>query len=69
MVFGERVRRWFTTAEISIKSPQELKSAIVTTWLELSKALLGRNIAEWRRRLENVVQCNGEHNYIKHVWP
>ena len=44
---------------------KELKHAIVTAWQQLSQAFLDRSIDEWRRRLENVVQCNGGH--IKHV--
>jgi len=48
-------------------SVQELKRAIVTAWLQqLSQAFLDRSIGEWRRRLENVVQCNGGH--IEHVY-
>jgi len=39
--------------------------AIVTAWQQLSQAFLDRSIGEWRRRLENVVQCNGGH--IEHV--
>jgi len=47
-------------------SVQELKRAIVTAWQQLSQlAFLDRSISEWRRRLENVVQCNGGH--IEHV--
>ena len=49
-------------------SVQELKRAIVTAWQQLSQAFLDRSIGEWRawrRRLENVVQCNGGH--IEHV--
>ena len=49
-------------------SVQELKCAIVTAWQQLSQAFLDRSIGEWRawrRRLENVVQCNGGH--IEHV--
>ena len=40
-------------------------SGIVTAWQQLSQAFLDRSIGEWRRRLENVVQCNGGH--IEHV--
>ena len=39
-------------------SVQELKRAIVTAWQQLSRAFLDRSIGEWRRCLENVVQCN-----------
>ena len=46
-------------------SVQELKRAIVTAWQQLSQAFLDLSIGEWRHRLENVVQCNGEH--IEHV--
>jgi len=51
-------------------SVQELKRAIdnlsvVAAWQQLPQAFLGRSIGEWRRRLENVVQCNGGH--IEHV--
>ena len=46
-------------------SVQELKRAIVTAWQQLSQAFLDRSIGEWRRRLKNVVQCNGGH--IEHV--
>ena len=46
-------------------SVQKLKRAIVTAWQQLSQAFLDRSIGEWRRRLENVVECNGGH--IKHV--
>ena len=46
-------------------SVQELKRAIVTSWQQLSQVFLDRSIGEWRRRLENVVQCNGGH--IEHV--
>jgi len=42
-----------------------VKSAIVAAWQQLSQAFLDRSIIEWRRRLENVVQCNGKH--IEHV--
>ena len=30
-------------------------------WYPRSQAFLDRSIGEWRRRLENVVQCNGGH--------
>ena len=33
--------------------------------MQLSQEFLDRSIGEWRRRLENVVQCNGGH--IEHV--
>jgi len=46
-------------------SVQELKLAIVTAWQQLSQAFLDRSIGEWRRRLENMVLCNGGH--IEHV--
>jgi len=49
----------------SFKSVQELQSVIVAAWQQLSQAFLEQSISEWRRRLENVVQCNGEH--ITHV--
>ena len=35
------------------------KTCIVTAWQQLSRAFLDRSIGEWRRRLENVIQCNG----------
>ena len=44
---------------------QELKRAIVTAWQQLSQAFLKRSISEWRRRLENVTQCNCGH--IEHL--
>jgi len=28
-------------------------------WQQLSQAFLDRSVVEWRRRLENVLQCNG----------
>jgi len=44
----------------SFKSVQELRSAIVAAWQQLSQAFLEQSISEWQRRLENVVQCNGK---------
>ena len=41
----------------SFKYVQELQSVIVAAWQQLSQAFLERSISEWRRRLENVVQC------------
>ena len=52
----------------SFKSVQELRSAIVAAWQQLSQVFLEQislSISEWWRRLENIVQCNGEH--IIHV--
>jgi len=45
----------------SFMSVQELKSAIVAAWQQLSHAFLERSISEWRCRLKSVAQCNGEH--------
>jgi len=55
------------------KSVQELKAAIVAAWQQLLEAFLqpsltkvsAQSISEWWRRLQSVVQCNGE--YIEHV--
>jgi len=49
----------------SFKSVQELQSATVAAWQQLSQAFLEQSISKWRHRLENIVQCNGEH--IEHV--
>jgi len=64
MLFGERFRRWFTTAEVSSLC-KNYKVQLVAAQQQLSQAFLEQSISEWRRRIENVVQCNGEH--IIHV--
>jgi len=40
---------------------QDLKSAIVAEWQQLSQAFFERSISELRRCLENVVHCSVEH--------
>jgi len=50
----------------SFKSVQKLKSAMfLTARQQLSQAFLDQSISKWRRRLKNIVHCNGGH--IKHV--
>jgi len=47
-------------------SVAELKQAIVSAWQQLSQAFIDKSINEWRRRLECVVQQNGDH--IEHLF-
>jgi hypothetical protein len=49
----------------SFTTLEELKSAIVEAWRQLSQAFIDKSISEWRRRLECVVQQNG--GQIEHI--
>jgi len=43
-----------------------LKQAIVSAWQQLSQAFIDNSINKWRRRLECVIQQNGDH--IEHLF-
>jgi len=40
---------------------EQLKQAIMLEWRELSQRFIDGSINQWRRRLQGVVQENGEH--------
>ena len=44
----------------------ELKQALTLEWGQLSQRFINHSIAEWRQRLQTVVQKNGAH--IEHVF-
>ena len=66
MLFGEHSGDGLPLQKFQVCARTK-KSAIVlvAAWQQLSQAFLDQSISEWWRRLENVVQCNGEH--IEHV--